>query len=395
MHLNPPFRAEHIGSLKRPAALLQKRKELDDGVITAEELLPVENKAIDNIVKMQQEVGIKSITDGEFRRHMFYDGVFDNLEGMTYLPDVPLHMFMSYVPDTAAFKHHSFKKAASYICEGKLRRTKPFYKSQFEYLKSITSPEEHGDIKITVCAPEWFHLRHGPYAYNKEVYKNDVEEYFDDVAKAYQEEIQELYAIGCRNIQFDDPLLAYFCAESMIEGMIEQGVDHAKLLDLYIKVYNQCLEGKPDDFNVGVHLCRGNFRDGLHFSEGGYDRIAAKLFNEIKADCYYLEYDTERAGTFEPLRHLPRDKSVVLGLITSKFPQLEDVEELKQRINAAAETIASGVEPRSKEEALNQICISPQCGFASHADGNPVTEADVVKKLSLVVKTAKEIWSDA
>ncbi|KAA1472574.1 UROD/MetE-like protein [Dentipellis sp. KUC8613] len=394
MHLLPPFRAEHIGSLKRPAILLQKRKELDEGKITAEELLPVENQAIDNIVKMQREVGIKSFTDGEFRRHMFYDGVFDNLEGMEYLPDVPLELFMSYVPDTMAFKHHSFKKAASYICVGKLKRTKPFYKAQYEYLKSITSPEEHKNIKITVCAPEWFHLRHGPYAYKKEAYTND-EDYFADIAQAYREEIRELYALGCRNIQFDDPLLAYFCAESMITGMTEQGVDHERLLNLYIKTYNDCLKDKPEDFTVGLHLCRGNFRDGLHFSEGGYDRIAVKLFNEINVDTYYLEYDTERAGTFEPLKFLPKDKSVVLGLITSKFPKLEDVEELKKRIYAAADTIANGQEPRSKEEALNQICISPQCGFASHADGNPVTEEDVVKKLSLVVKTAREIWPDA
>ncbi|THH11244.1 hypothetical protein EW146_g8102 [Bondarzewia mesenterica] len=424
MHLHPPFRAEHIGSLKRPAVLLQKRKELDERKITQEELTAAEDKAIDAIVQMQWDVGMKAITCGEFRRHMFFDGVFDNMEGMKFIADVPLYMFMvcsidlslslrplmknaarhtqEYVPDTAAFKIASFKKASSFICESKLRRTKPFYKAQFEYLKKISPPEDVKNIKITMCAPEWFHLRHGPYAYNKEVYKND-EEYFADIAIAYQEEIKELHSLGCRNIQFDDPLLAYFCADSMISGMTEQGLNPEAMLDLYIKTYNDCLKGRSADMNVGVHLCRGNFKDGRHFAEGGYDRIAVKLFNELRVDCYYLasnfltqlEYDTERAGTFEPLKYLPKDKVVILGLVTSKFPQLEDIEELKRRVDQAAETIAQGVEPRSKAEALNQICISPQCGFASHSEGNAVTEDDVVKKLSLLVRTAKEIWPDA
>ncbi|EED83727.1 predicted protein [Postia placenta Mad-698-R] len=393
--LSPPFRADHIGSLKRPVALLQKRKESEEAKCTQEELRLVEDEAIRNIVQMQRDVGIKAITDGEFRRHMFFDGVFDNLDGMKYIPVVPLDWFMDYVPDVDAFKKHaSFKGAASYLCESKLKRTKPFYIGQFEALKTLTKPEEHKNLKITMCAPEWFHLRHGPYAYRKDVYKND-EEYFADVAQAYREEIKALYDAGCRNIQFDDPLLAYFCDEKMLRGMEERGIDHAALLDLYCRVYNRCLEGRPADMTVGLHLCRGNFKDGRHFSEGGYDRIAIKLFQEIHVDTYYLEYETERAGTFEPLRWLPRSKSVVLGLVSSKFPVMENKEELIARVHAAAEVIANGDEKRSREEALNQICISPQCGFASHAEGNPVTEADVVRKLSLVVETAKAIWPDA
>jgi len=392
--LNPPFRADHIGSLKRPAFLLQKRKEFDEGKCTQEELQIVEDEAIRGIVKMQREVGIKAISDGEFRRHMFFDGVFDNLDGMKYIPVVPLDWFMDYVPDVEAFKQHSFKGAASYLCESKLKRTKPFYIGQFEALKKLTQPEEHKNIKITMCAPEWFHLRHGPYAYPKSVYKDD-EEYFADISKAYREEIQDLYAAGCRNIQFDDPLLAYFCDTKMLKGMEEQGIDHQALLDLYCRVYNACLDGRPADMTVGVHLCRGNFKDGRHFSEGGYDRIAIKLFQEIPADTYYLEYETERAGTFEPLRWLPRNKSVVLGLVSSKFPKMEVKEELIERVQQAAAMIADGEEKRSREEALSQICISPQCGFASHAEGNPVTEEDEIRKLTLVVETAKAIWSDA
>ncbi|KAI0365469.1 UROD/MetE-like protein [Pilatotrama ljubarskyi] len=428
LKLNPPFRAEQIGSLKRPAKLLEKRKEFDDGKCTVEELRKVEDEAIKGIVQMQREVGIKSITDGEFRRHMFYDGVFDNLDGMKHVKPVPPEMLMDYVPDVAAFKKLDFKGADTYLCvvrfssspfllfprspsqaslrfritgshptrdhpQSKLKRTKQFYVPQFEALKALTAPEEHKNLKITMAAPEWFHLRHGEFAYPKDVYKND-DEYFADIALAYQAEIQDLYAAGCRNIQIDDPLLAYFCAESMIKGMEERGVDHEALLNTYIKAYNDCLKGRPADMTVGLHLCRGNFKNGMHFSEGGYDRIAIKLFREINVDCYYLEYDTPRAGTFEPLKHLPPHKAAVLGLISTKFPRLEDVDDLVQRVRNAASIIASGEPKRSFEDALNQICISPQCGFASHSEGNLVDDQAMREKLSLVVRTAKAIWGE-
>ncbi|KLO17052.1 UROD/MetE-like protein [Schizopora paradoxa] len=394
--LFPPFRAEQIGSLKRPRALLNKRAEFDGGKCTKEELAVLEDEAVTNIVSMQREAGIKAMTDGEFRRHMFFDGVFDNLDGMKYIPpeEIQPHIFMTYVPDVAGFQKLDFKGADTYVCTGKLRRTKSFYGEQFEQLKKLTKPEEHKFLKLTVCAPEWYHLRHGEYAYDKSIYSND-DEYFSDIAIAYQEEFKDLYARGCRNIQFDDPLLAYFCAESMIEGMEEKGVDHVEVLQTYIRAYNKILENRPSDMTFGLHLCRGNFKGGMHFSEGGYDRIATKLFNEINVDCYYLEYDTDRAGTFEPLRHLPKNKTVVLGLISSKLPKLEDPEDLRERIFQAARVIAAGEPKRSYEEALHQICISPQCGFASHSEGNPVSEEDVTKKLALVSSTAKSIWPDA
>ncbi|TDL28618.1 UROD/MetE-like protein [Rickenella mellea] len=391
MKTNPPYRAEHIGSLKRPADLLKKRTEFESGVASSAELTAIEDKAIEHNVKVQRNAGIKAMTDGEFRRHMFFDGVFDNLEGMTHLTEVPPHMFKMYVPDVAAFAKLDFHGADTYICTGKLKRTKPFYKAQFEGLKKFTTPEEHGSLKVTICAPEWFHLRHGEYAYDHKVYKNDAA-YFADIAQAYREEIKELYSLGCRNIQFDDPLLAYFCAESMIKGMEESGVDHEALLNTYIQTYNDCLRDRPADMTVGLHLCRGNFKDGRHFSEGGYDRIAVKLFNEIDVDCYYLEYDTERAGTFEPLKFLPKNKTVILGLISSKLPQLEDREELKKRIFDAAKLIADGEQKRTVNEALKQICISPQCGFASHSEGNAVTEQDVENKLKLVSEVAQSVW---
>ena len=188
---------------------------------------------------------------------------------------------------------------------------------------------------------------------------------------------------GCRNVQIDDPLLAYFCAESMLEGMKAEGVDSAALLNAYIKLYNDCIGSRPKDMTVGVHLCRGNFKDGVHFSSGGYDRICQKLFNEIPADTYYLEYDTPRAGGFEPLSALPKNKSVVLGLVSTKVPALEDPAVLKGRVEEAAKFLGG---------SKDRLCISPQCGFASHIEGNKVTEEDVEKKLSLVSKVAQQIW---
>lgn len=326
---------------------------------------------------------------------MFFDGVFDQLEGMTLIPQVPPEMVKFYVPDVRAFQLEStgtFKKADSWICTGKLRRVKPFYKEQFEGLKKFVSPDEVKGIKLTVCAPEWFHLRHGEHAFNSGVYAND-EAYFADVVQAYREEFQELYSLGCRNIQFDDPLLAYFCAESMLQGMKDEGVDSAAILDLYIKVYNDILKDRPSDLNVGLHLCRGNFKDGVHFSEGGYDRIAIKMFNQLDFDCYYLEYDTERAGTFEPLKHLPPNKTAVLGLVSTKVPKLEDEDHLIKRIHEAAEIIASGNPPRAPKDALNQICISPQCGFASHSEGNKISILEMEEKLKLVHRVAQKVWS--
>lgn len=391
-HLNPPFRADHLGSLKRPLELLAKRATFDKNEVSLEELRAEEDKAIAAILEMQRAVGIKSLTDGEFRRHMFYDGFFDNLDGFVYLSDVPMEWFMDYVPDTMPFKRQTqFKNASSWLCRGKIKRTKQMYAPQFELLKKFVKPEEVPHLKLTLCCPEWFALRHGEFAYDKSIYAND-EAYFADIITAYREEIADLYAAGARNLQFDDPLLAYFCAESMITGMQEVGIESEPLLDLYIDVYNKIIAGRPKDLTIGIHLCRGNFRGGIHFSEGGYDRIAIKLFNVLDMDCYYLEYDTERAGTFEPLKFFPRGKTVVLGLVSSKLAQLEDPAELKNRVNQAAELIANGEEKRSKEEALSQICISPQCGFASHSDGNNVTEEDVRKKLHLVCQTAKEIW---
>jgi len=257
-----------------------------------------------------------------------------------------------------------------------------------------------------------YHLRYREgKAYPKDVYASD-EEYFADLAQAYRTELQILYDAGLRNVQVDDPNLACkvfrqllheclpltrpcsdFCSDKMLEGWKKDPANTRSaddLFDAYIAFYNKCFQ-RPSDMHLGIHLCRGNFVGSRHFSEGGYDRIATKLFNELNVSTYYLEYDTARAGGFEPLKSLPKDKNVILGVITSKFPQLEDKEEMKQRIYKAAEYIASG-SGQSKEAALSQLGVSPQCGFASHEDGNLLEYDDMIKKLKLVRSIADDVW---
>ncbi|GAA5977421.1 hypothetical protein JCM5350_004683 [Sporobolomyces pararoseus] len=387
-------RAEHIGSLKRPVALLEKRDQFDQGKCTAEELKAVEDVAIKEEVEKQLSLGIKCVTDGEFRRHMFFDGFHNNLDGMVVIPEPTRDLFRFYVPDVKGFfESHAEKPAATMVCKSKLKRTKPMYRPEFEYTASLVPPELVKSVKLTLAAPQWFHLRHGEHAYPKDVYANDSE-YFADIAKAYREELADLYDAGCRNVQFDDPLLAYFCSEAMLEGMKAEGVESEPILDSYIKLYNDCIRDVPEDMIVGVHLCRGNFKDGYHFSEGGYDRIAVKLFNELNAKVYYLEYDTERAGGFEPLAHLPKDKSVVLGVISSKIPELEPEEYLIDRINQAADFVAKGSN-QTREEALDRLAVSMQCGLSSHSIGNRVSYDEAKAKLALTVRVANRVWGSS
>jgi len=390
--LNPPFKAEHLGSLLRPQYLLDARNQFLKGEITQQQLREHEDRAIASAVKLQQEVGMKSISDGEFRRHMFYDGFFDHLEGFTEVAEPPREIFKMYVPDVKAFLAQIEKPAGTTLCTGKIRHVKSGYVGQFEALKKLVKEEEVKNIKLTLAAPEWFHLRHGEHAYDNKFYAND-EEHFNDIAAAYRVELEILYAAGCRSVQIDDPLLAYFCDQSMLKGMRDEGEDPEARLDAYIRLYNNCLRDrstKYPDLHVGLHLCRGNFRHSVHFSEGGYDEIAVKLFNAIDVDYYLLEFDTPRAGTFEPLRHLPKNKSIVLGLITSKFPELEDVDELEKKVRQAAKIMAEGA-GETEEEAMKRIAVSPQCGFASHSEGNLIDEAGMKRKLELVVELAKRI----
>lgn len=392
LHQRPPFRAEHLGSLLRPEALLDVRHKIDKGQTGFEkDLKAVEDTAIKDIVKEQLDLGYHAISDGEYRRHMFWGTFFPGLDGFEEVQNPDIDIFRMYVPDIAAFTESGHKPGETVICTGKIKHVGSTYVDQWNYLKNLLPKERQGEAKLTLAAPNWYHLRYKTgRAYPKDVYSSDAE-YFADIAAAYRAELKILYDNGLRNVQIDDPNLAYFCSEKMLQGFKDNNEDSSALLDAYIKLYNDCLSSRPADMHVGVHLCRGNFVGGRHFSSGGYDAIATKLFRHLNVDTYYLEYDTERAGGFEPLREVPTHKNVILGLVTSKFPKLEHLGEMKAKVQRAAELLAEG-SGQSREEALGRLGVSPQCGFASHSDGNNVGKEDMIKKLQLVRKLADEIW---
>ncbi|KAI1089007.1 UROD/MetE-like protein [Rostrohypoxylon terebratum] len=399
----PPFRAEHLGSLLRPAELLEVRATIRDKGISAEEagLPAVEKKAIGEVVKLQQELGLKAVNSGEYNRTRFWGLFWDEVVGTIALQDAEASMFRLYHPDVVSLieKDRKVFPGESVIAGGKLSHDPSKSVSNLSELRTVQAfvPEnEWGSIKLTMIAPSWFHMRYKQgRAYTKEAYANDAE-YFADVAKVYNAELQHLYKAGLRNVQFDDPGMAYFCSQDFRKGW-EEDKDNIgtweDLLDAYIKLYNDSIRGLPADFHSGIHLCRGNFIGGRHFATGAYDIIAKKLFEELDVNTFYLEYDTERAGGFEPLRYLPKNKNVVVGVISTKLPQLEDKETTKERIYKAAEFVAEG-SGQSREEALKRICISPQCGFSTHESGYPLTVEDEKKKLSLVRQIADEIWGE-
>ena len=280
------------------------------------------------------------------------------------------------------------------LCTGKIKYGKSPYLDQWQYLRSLLPKEQWGEAKFTMPPPPYFHLRLAPgKCYPKDVYATD-EEFFTDLAKAYQQEFKTLHDEGLQNIQIDDPTLAYFCSKDMLAGLKADGEDPDKLFDLYLKSHNMALEGRPKGLHVGLHICRGNFSKSMHFSEGSYDAIAEKFFKTLNYDTYYMEYDSPRAGGFEPLKHLPKGKNIVLGVVSTKVPEMEDPEEMKKRVHTAAKFIAEG-QGVSKEEAMKHISISPQCGFASVGIGGQGMDEDVMfAKLKLVKDVANELWPD-
>jgi methionine synthase II (cobalamin-independent) len=311
-------------------------------------------------------------------------------------------MFRLYHPDVVSLieKDRKVMPGDSVIAGKKLSHSTASSRSNLHELKlvqaSLPQSEWH-NIKLTMITPAWFHMRYKQgCAYAADAYAND-EEYFADVAKVYRAELASLYAAGLRNVQFDDPGMAYFCSKAFRQGWEEDkdnigSVDD--LLDAYIKLYNDSLAGLPADMHTGIHLCRGNFIGGRHFAEGSYDIIAKKLFEDLNVNTFYLEYDTERAGGFEPLKFLPKDKNVVVGVISTKLREMEDKEAVKDRIFRAADFVAEG-SGESREEALKRVCVSPQCGFSTHESGYPLLVEHQKKKLSLVREIADEIWGQA
>jgi len=399
----PPFRAEHMGSLLRPQRLLDVREAIREKGLSPEVagLPAVEEESVAHVVKLQQGLGLKAVTSGEYNRTRFWGLMWDEFEGTVRLQDADASLFRLYHPDVVSLVERDRKvmPGDSVIAGSKLSHNPEKSQANLHELRLVQKfvpQSDWGNIKLTMITPAWFHMRYKQgQAYTKEAYANDAE-YFKDVAKVYQAELDQLYKAGLRNVQFDDPGLAYFCSDKFRQGWAED-VDNIgsvdDLLDAYIELYNDCISKLPADFHTGVHLCRGNFIGGRFFAEGGYDVIAQKLFTKLKVNTFYLEYDTERAGGFEPLKFLPKNKNVVIGAVSTKLRELEDKEEVKRRIYQAADIVAEG-NNQTREEALKHIAVSPQCGFSTHESGYPLTEEDEKKKLALIRQIADEIWGE-
>jgi 5-methyltetrahydropteroyltriglutamate--homocysteine methyltransferase len=359
----PPFRADHVGSLLRPANLLDARKKAKAGEIDAAALKAVENDAINDAVALQESLGLQVVTDGEFRRDFWHLDFLAGFDGMEWW-------------ETALGAGFNNDEQPPLVkATGKVGHSKGIFTDHFAYLKSVAKATP----KITIPGPAMMHMRPGREGIDAAVYP-DLAEFWDDLCAAYRAEIAELGEEGCTYLQVDDVSFAYLCDDGMCTMMRNRGDDPADMLDLYTGAMNDALRDRPEGMTATVHMCRGNFKSSW-VAEGGYEPVADKIFNSVDADGFFMEFDTDRAGGFEPLRFLPAGKIVVLGLVTTKQPDLETKDELKRRVDEA-----------TKYVALDQLCLSPQCGFSSTHHGNDVTVDDQKRKLALVVETAADIW---
>lgn len=368
----PPFRADHVGSFLRPKYLLEARDQFFvKKTIGAEQLRAVEDKAIAEIVAFQKDVGLQSITDGEFRRTYFHIDFLEQLGGVK--TDIPV----------TVKKPDGTEELAPPVIRviDKVRHAKNIQLADFQYLKAQVEKQAPGATpKVTIPSPTMLHFRGGRAGISKEAYPELEPTFYDDVAKAYGDELKSLYDAGCRYVQMDDTNLAYLCDDKMREAARQRGDDPNELPHRYAKFINKVVALKPAGMTLAMHLCRGNFKS-THAAAGNYEPVAEALLAEMNLDAFFLEYDDERSGDFRPLRYLPKGKIVVLGLVTTKFGQLESKDDLKRRIEEA-----------SKYAPLDQLCLSPQCGFSSTVHGNNIAVEDQRRKLALVVETAREVW---
>jgi 5-methyltetrahydropteroyltriglutamate--homocysteine methyltransferase len=363
-----PTRYDHVGSFLRPKYLLEAREQKAKGEITPEQLREVEDQAITEIVKFQESIGLKSITDGEFRRTYFHIDFLEQLGGVK--TDIPVTIR----------KPDGTEELAPPVIRviGKVRHDQDIQKADFEYLQSQLAP---GSMpKVTIPSPTMLHFRGGRAGISKEAYPELDPVFYDDVAKAYGDELRSLHQAGCRYVQMDDTNLAYLCDEKMREAARQRGDDPNELPHRYARFINKVVAQKPEGMLLAMHLCRGNFKS-THAAAGNYEPVAEALLQEMDIDAYFMEYDDDRSGDFRPLRYLPKGKTVVLGLVTTKFGQLESKDVLKRRIEEA-----------SKYAPLEQLALSPQCGFSSTVHGNNIAVEDQRNKLRLVVETAQEVW---
>ena len=363
--INPPFRAEHIGSLLRPAKLRRAFREFTDGVIDADEFRSVQEASIRDVVKMQQDVGLEVVTDGEFRRKSYWSHFVESVEGL----DVAQSRF-DFRDDQGVLTHFLAPQVV-----GGVARRHSISGTEFDFLDSVSDATS----KITMPSPPTMHFWSDPGAAVAAGYA-DADEYLADLVEVYQQELADLAARGAIYVQIDEVPLAMLCDPDLRARLEADGESPDAHVERYVKLINSCIGNRPAGLTVGIHLCRGNFK-GLWLSDGGYDYVAQRLFNNIQADAFFLEYDTERAGGFEPLAAVPHNKVVVLGLVSTKAPAIEIRDDLIRRIEEA-----------SRYMPVDNLALSPQCGFASTVGGNSVTEDDQFAKLRLIVEVATEVW---
>ena len=368
--LNPPFRADHVGSLLRPLRLKEARTRLQNNEITKDQLRDVEDEAIREVVRKQEAIGLQSITDGEFRRTFFHIDFLQRLEGVA-------------VSGGIAAKFHTRTGEIDFApprvtVTGKLRHVQDIQTADFRFLQSVTTRTP----KVTIPSPTMVHFRGGRKGIDITAYP-DLDEFFEDLAQVYRDEVASLYQAGCRYIQFDDTNLAYLCDPQIREQTKARGEDPNALPHAYAALINAVIDRRPPDLTIAIHLCRGNMQSAW-VAEGGYEPVADALFNELHVDAYFLEYDDARSGSFEPLRFVPEDKVVVLGLVTTKTRELESPGDIIRRIDEAARYVP-----------LDRLCLSPQCGFASTVQGNLITEGDQWAKLERILEVTRQVWRTA
>lgn len=363
----PPFRADHVGSLLRPQSLKDARAKKERGEITAKELRAIEDEHIRGAIKLQEGVGLDAITDGEFRRRMFHMDFLEQVDGATVEGAIPI-----------SFQNEKGKAEFApprLEITGKLKRSHGIQTEDFKFLKGATRRTP----KVCIPSPTTMHFRGGREAVSREAYP-DMEAFFADLAQVYREEIAALGRLGLTYLQVDEVNFAHMCDPRFQQHARKIGEEPVKLQHTYADLINESLRGRPQGMTIAMHLCRGNFRSSWA-SSGGYEPVAEVLFGKINVDAFFLEYDTPRAGDFSPLRFMPKGRKVVLGLITSKKPALEAKDRLKRRIDEA-----------TKYVPLEDLCLSPQCGFASTVEGNELTIDEEKAKLRHVVEVADEVW---
>jgi 5-methyltetrahydropteroyltriglutamate--homocysteine methyltransferase len=367
----PPFRADHVGSLLRPPELLRAREDHAEGRIDDDELRGIEDAAIRDVVRVQEEVGLRSVTDGEFRRASWHMDFIYQLDGVSKVMDETLHVQFRNEQGTLEFAPPSLR------VDDRIGLSTTIFGDAFAFLASAAS--ERQTPKLTIPSPSMVHYRGGRAAVDESVYP-DLDGFWADLTAAYADEVRRLGGLGCTYLQFDDTSLAYLNDPEQREHVREIGGDAEHQHEAYIRHINEALVDRPAGMAVTTHMCRGNFRSSW-VAEGGYDFVAEALFNELQVDGFFMEWDDARSGGFEPLRFVPKGKVVVLGLVTTKRGDLEDRDLLRRRIEEASQYVD-----------LDQLCLSPQCGFSSTVEGNALTREQQAAKLRLVVEVAEEVW---